>query len=420
MKAKPASTIWRNRQFHAYIASTGFSGFALAMQQLMLSWILIGILLLPADQVGLIQAFIGIPGVFLMLLGGASADRSDPRRLLIFAYLLAPIFPLFLIAMSGMDMFVVWTVVVWGLGISVVQALSLPAQQAILNNVTGDHLQKGIAAATAIGFVVQVMGLSLAGQLELIGVNTVLYLQAGGFVIAAATIGRLQLQPISSTQSVQNNLNTNAAQQIMEGLRATVRHRVIAPVLLINFTSSIFNAGSFMTVFPYIVKRIYDGDAFMLAALMALFFTGAFLSNVLLLRFMPLARPGRVYLVAQLSRILVLLLMFFAPSFSVMVLATFLWGLNMGMTTNLSRTIVQESSEATYRGRILSVFTVSMIGSAPIGAIVLGFLIEAIGTLNALLPAVGVSLVLGLYGIFFSPIWSYRSPTVEPATAGAS
>ena len=53
-----------------------FAGMALAMQQLLLSWILIGILKLPADQVGLIQAVIGLPGVFVMLAGGASADRS--------------------------------------------------------------------------------------------------------------------------------------------------------------------------------------------------------------------------------------------------------------------------------------------------------------------------------------------------------
>ena len=50
------------------------------MQQLLLSWILIGVLVLPADQVGLIQALIGIPGIFIMLMGGALADRADPRN----------------------------------------------------------------------------------------------------------------------------------------------------------------------------------------------------------------------------------------------------------------------------------------------------------------------------------------------------
>jgi MFS-type transporter involved in bile tolerance (Atg22 family) len=87
-----------------------------------------------------------------------------------------------------------------------------------------------------------------------------------------------------------------------------------------------------------------------------------------------------------------------------------LWGLNMGLTSNLARTVVQECAEAEFRGRILSVFSVTMMGSAPIGALVLGFLIEIFGTLNALLPAVVVSLALAIYGSLKTPLWNYESP----------
>ena len=34
------------------------------MQQLLVSWLLIGVLLLPADRVGLLQALMGLPGIF--------------------------------------------------------------------------------------------------------------------------------------------------------------------------------------------------------------------------------------------------------------------------------------------------------------------------------------------------------------------
>ena len=56
-----------------------------------------------------------------------------------------------------------------------------------------------------------------------------------------------------------------------------------------------------------------------------------------------------------------------------------------------------------------------MMGSAPVGALVLGLLIEAFGTLNALLPAVFVSLGLAVYGIFRTPLWRYQSPAEGPA-----
>ena len=398
-------SIWQNPGFRAYLGSTGFSGMALAMQQLLLSWMLIGILQLPADQVGLIQAIIGIPGVLLMLMGGASADRTDPRSMLITVYFVAPILPIFLIFMEMYQWLGVATVTLWGLGMSVVQSYSMPGQQAILNRLTSSAVQQGVTAATAIGFVVQVVGLILAGQIDTLGISPVLSLQAFGLVLAGFMM--MRIAPVQSAAKPANG--ASSVQVIRDGLVATYRSPIIFHTLLITFSSSIFNAGSFITVFPFIVKRIYDGDAWLLAVLMAVFFAGATLSNIILLRYMPLKAPGRLFLIMQLSRILVIYLMWIEPAFWVMVVATIGWGLNMGVTTNLARAIVQESAPNEYLGRIMSVFSIGMVGSAPIGAIVLGWMIERFGTLNALIPAMALSLILFLYGAFMSPVWGYRS-----------
>ncbi|MEC7970761.1 MAG: MFS transporter [Pseudomonadota bacterium] len=402
-------SVWREPGFSAYLGSTGFSGMALAMQQLLLSWILIGILDLPADQVGVIQALIGIPGIVLMLIGGASADQKDARRLLVQIYLIAPILPLFLLLMEQWQWLNVATVTLWGLGMSVVQSYSMPGQQAILNRVSGNSVQQGITVATAIGYVVQVIGLGLAGQIDRLGVSPVLIMQALTLLMAGIMMLRIAPMPVGRSTGAA----ASPIQGIAEGLRATYRSPVIFDALLINFVSSIFNAGSFVTAFPFIVKRVYEGDAWMLAWLMAVFFAAAAVSNVLLLRYMPLKFPGKVFLIMQLSRIVVLLLMWIEPEMWLLVVATIGWGLNMGVTTTLARTIVQESAEAQYRGRVLSVFSIGMVGSAPIGAIILGWIIETFGTLNALVPAMFVSLLLFLYGAYFSKVWAYRSAAVS-------
>ena len=143
------------------MSSTGLSGMALAMQQLMLSWVLVGIMERPADEVGLIQAIISIPSLFLMLIGGARSDSQDPRRLLLLVYVTAPIFPLFMWLAEGALGLAIWSVMIWGMGVSIVQALSMPAQQAILNEICGREIQQGVTVATAIGMVVQVVGRSV-------------------------------------------------------------------------------------------------------------------------------------------------------------------------------------------------------------------------------------------------------------------
>jgi MFS family permease len=399
-----STSIWANRGFRAYLHSTAFTGMAFAMQQLLVSWLLIGVLLLPADRVGFLQAMIGLPGIFLMLWGGASADRRDPRRLLIQAYAVAPVFPLLLLLADYSGALTVWPVLLFGLGMSVVMSFSMPAQQAILNRVSGKDIQRGVSASTAVGFLVQVTGLMLAGQMDSVGLATVLGVQALCLVAGVVTIRRIEAVTPTGKAASESPLRTIAA-----GLQATFRTKVIFHVLSINFVSSIFNAGAFMTVFPFIIKRVYDGDALMLGAMMAVFFAGATVSNLLMFRLMPFARPGRLFLLMQLSRIVVLFLLWIEPSWWLLIVAIVGWGMNMGFTTTLARAIVQESAAEEFRGRVMSVFALGMLGSAPIGAIVLGWVIEAFGTLNALIPAMVTSAALCLVGIVFTDIWRYQS-----------
>lgn len=397
--------LWQKSEFRLYLGSTAFTGVAFAMQQLLLSWILIGILELPATQVGMIQAVTGIPGIFLMLLGGAKADGRDPRAMLVQIYFIAPLLPLLLIALVSFSQLTIGSVIIWGLGMSVVISYSSPAQQALLNKTAGTAVQKAVSATTAIGFLVQMLGLCVAGTMDQLGLMPVLTIQAICLAFGALSIRRLSPQPPVNTVS-----SDPAWKIIAAGLKAAYANKVVFQLLSINFVSSIFNAGAFMTVFPFIIKRIYDGDALLLSLMMIIFYGGAATSNFFIIRFMPIQRPGKIFLIMQLSRILVLGLMWIQPSFGLMALATISWGLNMGVTMTLARTIVQESASEEFRARILSVYSLGALGSAPIGALLLGWIIESFGTLNALLPAMALSAMLFLYGVFFTDVYSYRSP----------
>ena len=397
--------IWKNSEFKLYLGSTAFSGIAFAMQQLLLSWTLIGILEVPASQVGLIQAAAGIPGIFVMLLGGVRADDTDPRTLLIRVYLFAPVLPLFLITVVQLQQLSIQAVLLWALGMSVCVSYSSPAQQTILNRIASSSVQKAVSAATAVGFLVQIFGLGIAGTIDKFGLSPALAFQATCVGLGAFAVRRLHPQPpvIQKTESPFKNL--------ADGFREIYKQQDIMQTLIINFTSSVFNAGAFMTVFPFIVKEIYGGNAFLLSFLMVIFYAGATISNLLMIRVMPLVRPGRIFLIMQLSRMVILGLIWFQPVFWVFAVACVGWGLNMGVTMTLARTIVQESATAEYRARIMSVYSLGLLGSAPIGALILGSLIDSLGILNALIPAISISIGLFMYGIIFTNVYNYRSPT---------
>ena len=157
------------------------------------------------------------------------------------------------------------------------------------------------------------------------------------------------------------------------------------------------------------VKRIYDGSAADLGILMIVFYTGASLSNVIML-IAPQRFPGRLYVICQLTRAFVVALVWFAPGQTLLTALLFLWGLNMGMTSNLARTLIQEASPSQFLGRILSLFNLGMLVAIPIGVMTLGPIIEAFDTVTALIPAMVVSIGLFLAGLSVTQLWHYRSP----------
>ena len=138
-------------------------------------------------------------------------------------------------------------------------------------------------------------------------------------------------------------------------------------------------------------------------------FYGTLVANFGLLKFLPLVRPGRLYLILQLTRVIVLFILWLQPSvYVVMGLATY-WGFNMGITTTMSRLMVQETAPITHLARVMSIYNLAQAGAVPLGAVVLGYIIGQWGPLDALIPGMFASLIVFLWGFGLSRVWKYRS-----------
>ena len=419
MNAASASSasIWQNAEFRSYMAATGFTQFAFSMQQLLTNWIFIGTLNVSAQRVGLAQAMIGLPGLVLMLWGGANADRVDGRGMLIRLYLVMALPSLALAALFQFGQVSFWLVTAWALAIAVGNSLASPALQAMLNRICGAQVQQGVTASTAIGFLVQICGLALAGQVQFLHPTTILGVQALFVVAGSYTIARLAIVPAAAI-APGPALSTLA--NIRQGLIAVARDHIILHVMVLNFASMLFNAGAFFMVFPFMILKTYQGDAHFLAVMMVVFFGGATVSNLVLLRFMPLLRLGRLFLLMQLSRVVILLALWTQPGPIVLSLFTFLWGVNMGVTSTMCRAIVQERAEPAFRGRVLSVLNVGFLGAQPFAALMLGAVIAAVGPMNALLPGVVASVLIFGYGVLKTEVWRYESAGAQvPGSAAA-
>lgn len=384
-----------------------------SIQQLLVTWILVGILHEPPEVVGIAQLIIGIPGLAFMLWGGVMGDRVDGRRLLIQSHLLSIVPPLVLAAGVFVDALGFWILILTALAANLLNSVSNPARNTILNQIAGQKLQIAISVSTGIGSIATMAGTRLAGEIDRFGLINILLVQSVLFAIGALCLLGLRAasQPVpSQTPSGSESAQSSMIQTIQDGLIYAWRFKLARDIIGMNFVSSFFNAGAWFVAVPFIVNRIYAGDALLLANISVVFYFGSLLANFGLVKFMPIRFSGRLYLIMQLTRLLVLSLIWIEPPIFWFWIAAAYWGFNMGVTTTMSRVIVQEVAEPQYRSRLMSVFTLALMSSTPIGSLVLGFVISAFGELNALIPGMVVSILIFGFGLRYSPLWHYKSP----------
>ena len=408
-----------DRQLTWYNASNALWMAGFSMQQLLVTWILVGVLERSPETVGLAQLIIGLPALLFMLWGGVIGDRMDGRKLLIQSHLLSMLPPLILALAIFFDYLGFWAGILTALAANLLNSASNPARNTILNIVAGSRLQYAISLSTGIGSVATIMGTRVAGSIDSVGLIEVLLIQVACFGIGAIFLIGLrphapspQTSQAPSTQAASTEAApTSMTEIIREGLVYTWNFKLARDIVGLNFLSSFFNAGAWMVAIPFIISRIYAGDALLLANITVVFYFGSLIANFGLLKFMPLLRPGRLYLIMQVSRVLVLYLIWIEPSIEWFYLASAYWGFNMGVTTTMSRLMIQEIAEPAFRSRLMSVFTLGLMSATPMGSVVLGFVIGLFGELNAMIPGMIASLIIFYLGYRFSDIWRYESPS---------
>lgn len=365
------------------------------------TWILVGILDRPASEAGMARFIAEMPPLALLLLGGVLGDRMNGRTYLIIMNLAMAVPPLVIAGIYSIDLLNYWWVVAFGVTTASIQALSDPSRQAILSRVTPLDIQRSVTAMTVVTTGVGMLGFYLGGKLEVFGLSQVLMMQGGFFLLGAIAVSALPDMPVVEARRP----------SLMEGLRATWESTLARNMIGLNFLSSLFNAGAYIIAIPYIAKEVYGGDAAFLATVMIVFTLGSVGSNVILFFFMPLLRPGRLFLHMQISRMVILGCLVLTPPLWLFYVLLFCWGVNMGITTTMVRTTVQELASVTYRAQILSVLLLSFMVSSPLSSYLLGHVIQAYKPLAALVPGIGFSALIFCIGVWKSGLWDYRSET---------
>ena len=181
--------------------------------------------------------------------------------------------------------------------------------------------------------------------------------------------------------------------QMLEGLRYTRNHPSIRQVILIAGVSTFFGRG-IIEIFPALVVLIFDGDSAVLAAFMAAAGAGAIGASVIFSLLRSHQHLPALVLIGAFGVGISMLLFANVSQIRYGLAVTALLGFFATMVSIGSQSEMQIKVDNELRGRVMSLWTLAIIGGPAIGSIVAGALASNLGSTYTLLLFSGISLLL--------------------------
>jgi MFS family permease len=392
----PPSARRAGHAYRWYLGSTAAWALAVAMNQMVLSWLLVGELRETAGWVGVAQTCQQLPFLVFLLPGGLLADRAELRGVL------TRIFVLGALAVGGLAALVRagWhglpVLLPFAFAWGTLQALANPTRDAMISNLVSGEILRAVTGITLVQFVALAAGAKLGGLTQQMGNAANLALQAALLLAGALAVRRLPRVPPAGRRA-----GERALEGLREGLAAVRRSERLLPLALLVGANGLLFMGPYQVLGPLLVRDVYRGGAPELSLHWMVLPLGSIAGSIaMLLRGRTLPK-GPALLAALVGVSLCLVGIALRPPFWGFLALVFVWGVCHALFFNTSRALFQELAVGAQRARILSVHPLGLFGMAPLSNLGSGLLADAIGAAAgcllaglAMLAVVAVALVI--------------------------
>jgi MFS family permease len=320
-------------------------------------------------------AFAGqIPVLLISPAAGIVADRRNRQYTVIATQTFSMLIALILATLTLLRVVKVWEIVILATSLGIVNAFDVPARQSFLIEMVGrEDLLNAIALNSAMYNGARVIGPAIAGIL-IAGIGEGWCFFANGVSYIAVIVGLFMMRV--SPRELQSN--GSAFENIIEGFRF-VRHTspVRAILLMVGLVS--LTTMPVMVLMPIFADRILHGGARGLGWLMGAAGVGALLGGLTLASRRGVKGLGRWIWVAATAVGASLILFAASRHFWLSVGVLGVAGFGMLVQMGSCNTLVQVMVPDRLRGRVMSVYSMMLIGIGPIGALIAGRLAVWIG-----------------------------------------
>ncbi|MBZ0293254.1 MAG: MFS transporter [Anaerolineae bacterium] len=388
----------RHTNFKLYFGGQLVSITGTWMQALAQGW-LVYYLTQSEGWLGIVACAAGAPSLILSPFAGVVVDRFRRRDILLFTQTLEMTLAFVLAWLTLTGTVQVWHVVVLALLGGILRTLDAPARQAFIRDLVGmEDLDSGVTLNSLMVNGGRIIGPAFAGALlATVGAGWCFFLNGATFLAVL-----LSLVIMRVPRAVTAIRRASPLAQMREGVQFSRGHITIAPLILMSAVMSLF-AVNMVTVLPafaakvlnspidgYSVLSTAQGIGAVVGALGSVWLTHRF-GHGWVVSFILIAISVVVFLLSRMTSIVPA-----AVFMGLMGACYVLFFVNIN-------TLIQKQVPDEFRGRVMSLFTLTFLGLTPFGALAMGFIAESIGTPNTMAL---YGLLNGLLGAFILLRWS--------------
>jgi len=382
------------RNYRLFFSGQSISLIGTWMQRIAMPWLvyhMTGSVLLLG-----VVGFAGqIPTFLFSPVAGVLTDRWSRYRVLLVTQIVSLVQAGVLAWLCLADVIQIWQIVVLSVILGCVNAFDVPARHSFVIDMVErkEDLGNAIALNSLMFNGARLIGPSIAGvMLASTGEGICFLLNAISYVFVIISLLMMKLHLKESSRKESRIIN-----ELREGLRYTFGFAPIKHLIILLSISSLMGM-SYSVLMPVFAKEILHGGSHTYGFLMGAAGFGALLGALFLASRESVLKLGRIVPASAILFGAGLIGLSFSRIFPLSLALMIFIGLGMMMQTAASNTILQTITDDDKRGRVMSFYTMAIMGTAPFGSLMAGALAKVIGTPITIFAG-GISCIIG--ALFF-------------------
>lgn len=391
------STIFRSLRYRNYRLFFGGQSISLIgtwMQRIAMPW-LVYKMTGSVFLLGLVSFAGHLPTFIISPFAGVVTDRFSRYKVLMITQIISLFQALTLAILTLSGIVQLWHLVSLSLLLGCINSFDVPSRHSFVIEMVGrkEDLGNAIALNSMMFNGARLIGPSIAGLLLVAAGEGICFLiNAISFVFVIISLFLMK---------VNRRTEIRKAGPVFRDMKAGLNYAFgFAPIkhllLLLGLISLL--GSSYQVLMPVIAKEILNGGSNTYGFLMGSAGLGALAGALFLASRKNVIMLGRIIPAAAALFGMALILLSFSRSVAMSIILMLFTGLGLMLYTASSNTILQTITDDDKRGRIMSFYTMAIMGTAPFGSLLAGSLANLIGT-PITIAAGGLSCITG--ALFF-------------------